>query len=99
MDLAPPPMSQIDSILRDTSVSGVILNSEGIITEVSDGWKQSAEANGFKFPDHGLGINYLKYCISSDSQSLEIFRGLKSVLDKHVSYFSALYPCPTPQKQ
>ncbi len=92
-------MSKLVSILHETTVSGVILSRDGIIVEVSEGWKRSADENGFASPDFGLGQNYLKYCISTDSQSMAVLRGLKRVLDGKAGYFSALYPCHAPDKE
>jgi len=91
-------MVTINSILRDVSISGVVLNSDGTIIEVSDGWKRAAEDTGFPFPDHGLGLNYLKYCITSDPQSLDTLRGLKRVIDRQTGFFSTLYPCHLPER-
>src|SRR5579859_5762868 len=92
-------MVTINSILRDASISGVFLNPDGTIIEVSDGWKRAAEDNGFPYPNHGLGLNYLKHCITSDPQSLSILRGLKKVIDRQNGFFSTVYPCHSPERQ
>jgi DNA-binding CsgD family transcriptional regulator len=46
-----------------------------------------------------VGLNYLKYCITNDPQSLDILRGLKQVIDRQAGFFSTLYPCHTPQSK
>ena len=86
----------IDSMIRDISVIGVLVDSDGTIVQVSDGWKRTADKSGFTLRNYGVGQNYLKYCVFSEIRSLEMLRGLKSVLDRTADCFSTIYPCKGP---
>lgn len=88
----------IDACVRDIAISGAILDPEGVITEVSAGWRHFADQSGFRLERYGLGANYLKYCIFPDESSVEILRGLKRVLAKEADLFSTLYPCGHPDQ-
>jgi DNA-binding CsgD family transcriptional regulator len=88
----------IDACVRDIAISGAILDPEGVITEVSAGWRHFADHAGLQLERYGLGANYLKYCIFPDESSVEILRGLKRVLAKETDLFSTLYPCGHPSQ-
>ena len=86
----------VDRYLDSIDPVACLLNSEGIIIDVSSGWKRSADANGLQLEDHAIGVNYLRHCVSSDSISLETFRGLGKVLSGHAPFFGTAYPCSPP---
>jgi DNA-binding NarL/FixJ family response regulator len=88
----------IDACVRDISISAAILDSDGVITEVSAGWRHFADQSGLQLARYGIGVNYLKYCIFPDESSVEILRGLKRVLAKEADLFSTLYPCGHPDQ-
>ena len=88
----------IDACVRDIAISGAILDPDGVITEVSAGWRDFAVRAGLRLDRYGVGINYLKYCIFPDESSVEILRGLKRVLAKEADLFSTLYPCGHPDQ-
>ncbi len=86
----------IDRYLDSIDPVACLLNNEGIIIDVSSGWKSSADANGLQVKNYAIGVNYLRHCVSSDSISLEIFRGLGEVLSGRAPFFGTTYSCSPP---
>jgi DNA-binding CsgD family transcriptional regulator len=85
--------NHIDQVVRSIDPIGCVLSSEGIILEVSAGWRRVADQNGLKLPNYAVGANYLKHAISQDEASLETYRGLSKVLSAQVPFFGTVYPC------
>ena len=88
--------SSIDQVLQSMDPIGCVLNSEGIILDVSAGWKEAADSNGLQLDNYAVGSNYLKHCISRDTNSLATYRGLSKVLTGKAPFFGAVYPCNGP---
>ena len=91
--------SLIESFIRNISVSGALLDERGHIIEVSDGWRQFAEAANLKMENYAVGQDYLKHAVFPDPSSIVILRGLKRLLNKDIDVFSTIYPCDTPTQQ
>jgi DNA-binding CsgD family transcriptional regulator len=88
--------SNIDRVLQSMDPIGCVLDSEGIILDVSAGWRQAADGNGLQMDNYAIGSNYLKHCISRDANSLATYRGLSNVLTGKTPFFGAVYPCHYP---
>lgn len=89
-------LSAIDLFVQNLVVSGALLDEHGCILEVSAGWREFARAGGLALENYGVGLNYLKYAIYPDADSVATLRGLKSVLARKIDVFSTIYPCDTP---
>ena len=87
-----------DDFLTEVPIIGAFLDGKGVITAVTNGWRDVAEDCGLGLSLHGIGENYLKHCVFPDPTSAEILRGLKKVLNRKVDLFGAVYPCPTPEQ-
>jgi len=85
--------NDIDRVLQSIEPIGCILNSEGIILDVSAGWKEAADQNGLQLHNYAIGANYLRHCIDRDATSLDTYRGLTRVLSGQVPFFGTVYPC------
>src|SRR3954466_8399989 len=88
----------IDQLLRTIWISGALLDSRGMIIEVSEGWKRFADDAGLKLRRYGIGQDYLKHCVFGDVQSAHIIGGLKQVLAGEIDFFGTLYPCDSPDR-
>lgn len=91
--------NRIDVFVNALFVSGALVDADGLILEVNDGWRKFAELGKLKLSNYGVGTNYLKYCVFPDPASVAILLGLKRVIDKKVDLFSTLYPCNTPMRR
>lgn len=89
-----------DSLMAHVAV----LDRDGVIISVNDGWRQFAEENqlqaGVSQPKSGIGTNYLQICqgatgACSEEASL-VNRGVQAVLDGQESSFQTIYPCHSP---
>lgn len=83
----------IEDLADGAGVVGCVVNREGHIRQVSQGWKQHADRNGLGLESYGLGSNYLSYCRPVDARSTEIYRGLRSVFAGDSGFYSTIYPC------
>lgn len=93
--MAPRPL--IDWFLGSISVSGALLDSNGRILEVSEGWKQFARSGKLGLQNYGIGEDYLKYAVFPDASAVATLRGLKGLLSRDIDVFSTIYPCDTPE--
>jgi DNA-binding CsgD family transcriptional regulator len=88
--------NEIDRALQAIDPVGCILNSEGVILDVSAGWRVAARKRGLQLPNDAIGANYLRHCVSQDESSLETYRGFSRVLSGKASFFGTIYPCYLP---
>jgi DNA-binding NarL/FixJ family response regulator len=91
--------TEIDRVLQSIDPIGCVLNGEGIILEVSSGWKKAADRNGLQLQNYAVGANYLKHCLGADAASLDTYRGLTKVLTGRAPFFGTVYPCHHPDRQ
>jgi len=93
-----------DEIARQAAILNALpehialLDSEGTIISVNDGWKVYATANSLPgHPGQWLGVNYLTVCDSATGPGSEDARfaadGIRSVLSGISQSFSFGYPC------
>jgi DNA-binding NarL/FixJ family response regulator len=94
---AAAPLSLIDSFLGSISVSGALLDSNGRILEVSEGWKQFARSGKLLLQNYGIGEDYLKHAVFPDTSAVATLRGLKGILSGDIDVFSTIYRCDTPE--
>ena len=80
-----------------------LLDTRGVIVSVNEAWRQFADANAFRAPGHGLGVNYLDVCDRArgrdTSVATEVGAGIHSVLSGGVDNFSTEYRCDSPTQE
>jgi DNA-binding NarL/FixJ family response regulator len=91
------PADNVNTVVQHLSTSAALLNAEGTILDVSEGWKAFAHEGGMRLRDYGIGANYLKYCVFPDKSSVDVVRGLQQVMLHQADCFATLYPCDSPQ--
>ncbi len=79
--------------LQSLPVSAAVLDSSGKILAVNEAWKEFGARNGLKWPDFGVGRDYLRY--GGD----EFKSNLKKLLAGKMDLLSLVYPCHSPEKQ
>jgi PAS domain S-box-containing protein len=79
-----------------------LLDHEGGIVAVNEGWRSFAARGGMQDSAAGLGANYLEICDRAEGDcsagAAEAAAGIRSVLAGEADNFSLDYPCPTPDK-
>lgn len=90
---------EIETFVRNLFVSGALLDRNGLILEVSEGWRQFARDGNLALSNYGVGQDYLRHTVHPDENSAATLRGLKSLLQKEIDVFSTLYPCDTPAER
>lgn len=76
-----------------------IVDASGVVVAVNGTWRRSAEANGFKGPRHGIGMNYLEVCDRAapfSPEAAEVARGLRELLAGGRETLQVEYPCHGP---
>lgn len=76
-----------------------IVDAEGVVVAVNGTWRRSAEANGFKNPRHGIGMNYLEVCDRAapfSPEAAEVARGLRELIAGGREPVKVEYPCHGP---
>ncbi|MBE7556835.1 MAG: PAS domain S-box protein [Anaerolineales bacterium] len=89
------------AILNSLDVHIAVLDKEGIIVAVNEGWERFAKANGDPELLHtGVGVNYLDVCrrASGDLLAQAALAGIEAVLDGSQGIFTLEYPCPSPSE-
>ncbi|PNY79528.1 PAS domain-containing sensor histidine kinase [Deinococcus koreensis] len=88
-------LAALDSLL----FSIAILDAEGTILEVNEGWVAFAGANG---GGDDVGRNYLAICDAAEGEGSDVSRavaqGIRAVIAGDLQYFETEYPCHTPQR-
>ncbi|MDO8786626.1 MAG: EAL domain-containing protein [Sulfuritalea sp.] len=91
------------AILNALPAHIALLDSQGIIISVNEGWRQFAGTNGLLGPQYGIGVNYLELCdrASGDdaAEAPRVAAGIRSVLAGGAKSFSLEYPCHSPTQQ
>lgn len=87
-------------ILNSLGCSICLLDEEGTIVEVNQGWLDFAEENNGHRGAIGPGINYIKICQQSQGESrenaLRIVEGIQAVMQGEKNYVEVEYPCHSP---
>lgn len=92
-----------DSLMAHVAV----LDRNGVITSVNDGWRQFAEDNqrqaGIEVTSTGIGTNYLAICQGSSGPCSEeaslVNEGIRAVLEGREANFQTVYPCHSPSEK
>lgn len=91
------------AILNALPAHIALLNAQGLIISVNEGWQQFANTNMFVDSKHGVGTNYLEICdlaIGKDSfEAQQVADGIRSVLLGSEQSFMIEYPCHSPTQQ
>jgi len=80
-----------------------LLDPHGRILSVNETWRRFADANGFRSPGHGLGLDYLEVCDRARGRDAagarEAAEGIRAVLAGGAETFAVEYPCHSPDVQ
>jgi diguanylate cyclase (GGDEF)-like protein/PAS domain S-box-containing protein len=80
-----------------------VLDVQGVILGVNEGWRRFGRANGLHSPEHCVGVSYLAICdqaVGADAaQARRAAEGIRSVLDGGEQQVSFEYPCHSPEEQ
>jgi PAS domain S-box-containing protein len=91
------------SILNALPANIALIDTEGVIIAVNEGWRHFAGANAFQDTASGVGQNYLKICEQvQDGHAQEanaVAAGIRSVLNGTAKKFELEYPCHSPTEQ
>ena len=91
------------AILNALPAHVALLDHEGVILSVNDGWKKFAKSNGFEGEGFGVGRNYLEVCDSASGDRTEYSReaaaGIRAVLNGGTRAFAMEYPCYSPTER
>jgi PAS domain S-box-containing protein len=91
------------SILNALPANIALIDHDGVILSVNDGWRRFAAAGGFEGPGVGLGLNYLDVCDAAIGECAEdayrVAAGVRSVLDGDMPLFALEYPCHSPTQR
>jgi len=91
------------AILNALPAHIALLDTDGIIISVNDGWRRFANANAIQGTECGIGLNYLHICDSArgdgSSEAHWAAEGIRSVLGGREKTFSIEYPCHSPTEQ
>ena len=78
----------------------VLLDANGVIVSVNEAWRQLADANVFRDPAYGVGLNYLAICDGAWGPEAAcahaVADGIRAVLKGDSKRFSMEYPCELP---
>jgi len=85
------------AILNALPTHIALLDSHGFIVSVNQAWQAFAIANGLRFPDYGVGTNYLAVCdrvLGADAEDArKAAEGIRAVLHGGREGYSQEYPC------
>ncbi len=100
---------RLQAIIDAMPANLAVLDAEGQILSVNEGWRRFAVCNGDKgLSDTGPGKNYVAVLASavagdgekdSLAQMLDAQRGLLSVLRQEADSFFQVYPCHAPEEE
>ncbi len=91
------------AILNALPAHVALLDPDGLIISVNDGWREFAAENSLQSEDYGLGVNYLDVCDAArgpySEEAPAVAKGIRSVLYEGTQSFSIEYPCHSPTQQ
>ena len=91
------------AILNAVSAHIALIDAEGVIIAVNEGWRRFALCNRLIGQDFCVGRNYIQVCeeaVGEHSQgALEVARGLREVLGGARLNFILEYPCHSPTQK
>ena len=93
------PIPPAQSILDALTMAVALLDADGTIVAVNEGWRAFARANGADRPDRFVGSNYLDQCDRvpdiESSSARAAADGIRAVLAGEAEFFLE-YPCHSP---
>ncbi len=91
------------SILKALPAHIALLDHEGAILSVNEGWRHFAESNGLQNGAAGVGQNYLEICDRAHgvcaAGAPEVAVGIRAVLSGATGEFAFEYPCHSATEQ
>lgn len=91
------------STLDALSAHIAILDHTGTIIAVNRAWREFADSNHLRDPDHAIGTNYLAICDATPNSTVfgvqEVAHGIRTVLSGERETFEWEYPCHSPTEQ
>jgi PAS domain S-box-containing protein len=91
------------SILNALPAHIALIDHEGVILSVNEGWRSFAGSNGLQSSASGLGQNYLEICERAQGdcaeEAIRAAAGIREVLAGAAGEFSLEYPCHSPTEQ
>ena len=99
-DLRQSEASRQVAILNALPAHIALLDAEGIVVSVNEGWRRFAQENGLQGPPYGIGVNYLTICdqaLGEDSTSAQqAALTIRAVLAGGAQSVRIEYPCHSP---
>ncbi|MHB8799578.1 MAG: sensor domain-containing protein [Thermoanaerobaculia bacterium] len=90
------------AILNALPAHVALLDFHGRILSVNETWRRFADANAFRSPDHGVGLNYLDVCDYARGKGAEgareVAEGVRAVLGGGAPAYTVEYPCHSPER-
>lgn len=91
------------AILNALPAHIALLDLRGRILSVNETWRRFGDANGFRGPNHGIGLDYLEVCDRARGKDAEGARetaeGIRAVLGGGAGSFTVRYPCHAPDQE
>ena len=89
--------------LDAVSANVCVLDKNGYIIAVNQGWREFFEENSNSSENKSIGLNYLDICSTSSGarseEALPMFNGIMSVIKDEAKEFTLVYPCHSPTEQ
>lgn len=79
--------------LKSLPVNVAIVDAAGTIVAVNKTWERFGRRNGLRIPGSALGLNYLHFCPTDQSDSRRFVTDLKALLARRVDLLTYIYPC------
>ncbi len=102
MDRLVDRASTLSSILNALPVHIALVDHDGVIIAINEGWRRFAHGNDLRTPLFGMGANYLEVCEAAtgecSAEAGAAARGIRSVLSGQAPDFSLEYPCHSPSE-
>jgi PAS domain S-box-containing protein len=93
----------ISSSLDALNANIAILDANGVIVSVNEGWRRYAIENGAQIPDFGIGLNYFDICSQAQDEcsadAVQVSAMIRELLEGKRSEFLWEYPCHGPEEQ
>ena len=93
----------IQKVLGILTEHVAILDETGRIIAINAAWRNFGDANGLRYPAHGLGSNYLTVCDGARGQcaneAAQVAASIRRLLRDRHGCFSLEYPFDNPKEQ
>ncbi len=89
------------TIINALPANVALLDAEGTVFAVNEGWRSFGTTNGLRSEAAGVGTNYLQICernTEGDQDAAIVAQGLRDVLSGAQRTFSMEYPCDAPSE-